>query len=646
MITYNHKQLCDLAFASTKEWLLTDGDGGFASSTVSFMNTRRQHSLLTISLNQPLNRMTFLNKVDEEVIIDGKSYFLGSNQYPGTVFPEGYKLLSKFTFDYFPEALFDLDGAYLTKKILMPRRSNSVFIHFDNRSKKKMVLRLLPLVSFRHKDSIRKAGDGFWVDELPDGVRIIAEMNLPKLYLKLSQMYNTSPESRWYYNFVYSNDSGSYENDREDLFNIGYWETELEPGKGVTLAASTRDLAEFDYKEIESHYKEFIDHIRTSSGLPKRYFHLAEVAANHLVRSRSIRSEAIMGGYPYGSINLREALLALDGISWVANNGGKIVSTDGLNSSPPVTSTNFDVNKVDEKNPRNSVQSYEQGFLYDVTMNEVNGFFPSEIDESTLQVNYDDPLIPFFLSIALARYKRKSASREILLRYLPILEGTLELLIQNYLKAKSDNNGPLLMFNELHLGGPRHTMSDAAINALWYNFLKVIQETRSLANLDSKVSTDDLARSIEERYFDAFFDRDGDYKNKYNDGEVTFEMTIPLVVHYTPLTESQRTIICKTLAKKFLNSYSNPKSHSSPHHACNLVAIYLTEASSQLGDCAQEFSNMKWYIKKLLSLEDFTNCINGLPECGATGHVPNRVDVSSAVVVGEAIRIVKELKLK
>ncbi|HQT91854.1 MAG TPA: glycogen debranching enzyme N-terminal domain-containing protein, partial [Candidatus Kryptobacter bacterium] len=313
MISFSQKQLRDLSISASKEWLLTDGDGGYASSTVSFLNSRRQHSLLTVSTDSPLKRFTLLNKLDEEVIIDGKSYMLGTNRYPGTVFPEGYRLLSKFTFDHFPQVTFDLDGSQITKKVLMPKRSSAVYVHYENLSRKALTLRLLPLISFRWKDSIRKAGDGFLVDELPDGVRIISEMSLPRLYLKLSQIYATNPESHWYYDFIYTHDTDLYNEDREDLFNIGFWETELEPGKGLTFVASTRDLAEFDYAEIEAQCIEEIERLRASSGLPKRYVHLADMASNHLARSRAIRSLAILEGYPYGVLSTKESLLSLDG---------------------------------------------------------------------------------------------------------------------------------------------------------------------------------------------------------------------------------------------------------------------------------------------------------------------------------------------
>ncbi len=609
MISYNQKQLRDLSFSSAKEWLLTDGDGGFACSTVSFMNTRRQHSLLTISTNTPLKRLTLLNKVDEEIIIEGKSYFIGTNQYPGTIFPEGYKLLSKFTFDYFPQVTFDLDGCQLTKKILMPKRSNSVFIHYDNNSKKEITLRLLPLLSFRWKDSLQKAGDGFLVDELPDGVRVIADLNLPRLYLKLSQIYATSPASYWYYSFIYPHDADLYEEDREDLYNIGYWETQLEPGKGVTFAASVRDLAEFSYDEIESRHIESINSIRAASGLPKKYIHLADIASNHIVRSKAIRSSTIIEGYPYGSIAMRETFLSLDGISYV--------SAD---------------------------KNYEYDLLHDLVTNEVNGTLPSAINEMTHQVNYDDPEMPFYFAIALARCAEKEKSLDCVRPFLPILEETIEITTGNNLAVFKLKDSHLLETIEKSQSGPAKAAKEASANALWYNLLRLVGESKSA--IGSLPEYSETAAEIETHYFQSFFNQDGSYKDSNDHNEVTIEMVMPLVVPYSPLNEAQRSKLCKILTSKFFRTVDSQSAHESPNHACNLVAIYLTEATSQLKDCADEFERLKEFLEKLLGLQDYTNCVSGLPKCGkdATEHYPQ--NLSSSVMAGEAIRIVKKLKLK
>src|SRR5688500_11042944 len=88
--------------ASSREWLETNGIGGYASSSVSGANTRRYHGLLVAATRPPLGRMVLLSKFEETVIIDGKRFDISTNQYPGTIYPTGYKFLKDFRLDPFP----------------------------------------------------------------------------------------------------------------------------------------------------------------------------------------------------------------------------------------------------------------------------------------------------------------------------------------------------------------------------------------------------------------------------------------------------------------------------------------------------------------------------------------------------------------
>ncbi len=609
MISYNQRQLRDPSVYKSKEWLLTDGYGGFACSTVSFMNTRRQHSLLTVSTNIPLKRFTLLNRLDEEVIVDGKSYMLGTNQYPGTVFPEGFKLLSRFIFDYFPQVTFDLDGVQLTKKVLVPKGSSSTFIHYENKSRKPITLRLLPLISFRWKDSVKKSGDGFLVDELPDGVRIIADMNLPRLYLKLSQIYNTSPESHWYYDFIYAHDADLYDEDREDLFDIGFWETELEPGKGLTFAASTRDLAEYDYAEIEAHYVESIERIRDSSGLPKRYVHLADAASNHLAQTHAIRSSAILDGFPYGGVSVKESLLSLDGIACVS-----------------------------------SRQNYETEFLHELVTNEMGGALPSRIDETNVQVVYDNPQIPLYFALAVKRCAEKENSIDCLRRYLPILEDAVEIILQDNLGGSRIEGTHLVDVSAGRADRREAAVTNATVNALWYNLLKVVDEAKSAT--ESLASYSEITAEIESTYYNFFFDSNGMHREFEKDDQLVSDLALPLILPFSPLNDRQRELIFRQLASRVLASYDKPSLHDLPAHTCNLMTIYLVEAGSAIESCNEETAKLKEILVRLFMLYEFTNSVSGLPGCGSdlTEHSPR--DISSAVVTGEAIRIIKKLKLR
>ncbi|MCH7773655.1 MAG: glycogen debranching enzyme N-terminal domain-containing protein, partial [Bacteroidetes bacterium] len=93
--------------AKKLEWIETNGLGGWASSTVYGLNTRRYHGLLIAAKNPPVGRINLLSKLDETVIVNGQDYQLGSNQYPGVVHPNGFEYLKSFRRDLFPEFYYE-----------------------------------------------------------------------------------------------------------------------------------------------------------------------------------------------------------------------------------------------------------------------------------------------------------------------------------------------------------------------------------------------------------------------------------------------------------------------------------------------------------------------------------------------------------
>jgi len=93
MIKLGKEIVSDFWAASSREWLETNGIGGYASGTVSGANTRRYHGLLVAATKPPLGRVVMLSKLEETVAIDGKRFELSANQYPGVVHPQGFIFL-------------------------------------------------------------------------------------------------------------------------------------------------------------------------------------------------------------------------------------------------------------------------------------------------------------------------------------------------------------------------------------------------------------------------------------------------------------------------------------------------------------------------------------------------------------------------
>src|SRR6266702_2343607 len=91
MIQFNREIINNLDAAISREWLETNGLGGFSSSTIIGLNTRRYHGLLTAATKPPVGRIVMLSKLEETLVIDGRCYELSANQYPGAIHRQGFQ---------------------------------------------------------------------------------------------------------------------------------------------------------------------------------------------------------------------------------------------------------------------------------------------------------------------------------------------------------------------------------------------------------------------------------------------------------------------------------------------------------------------------------------------------------------------------
>ena len=141
----------NLDLASRREWLETNGIGGFASSTIPGLNTRRYHGLLVAATKPPVGRMVLLSKLEETLVMDGRRFELSCNRYPGVVHPQGYLHLKEFRQDPFPVFVYEIDGIELEKSVFMVHGENTTVIQYELRGAKAgaCTLELRPLIAFR-----------------------------------------------------------------------------------------------------------------------------------------------------------------------------------------------------------------------------------------------------------------------------------------------------------------------------------------------------------------------------------------------------------------------------------------------------------------------------------------------------------------
>lgn len=158
MIHFNQAVCEDFAAATRREWLETNGLGGFASSTIVGLNTRRYHGLLVAAAQPPVGRMVLLAKLEETLVLlddDGAMhrYELSVNQYPDVVHPHGHRYLTGFRLDPFPIFIYVVEGIIIEKGVFMVHGENTVWVQYTTRETPGLSragsLEIRPLIAFR-----------------------------------------------------------------------------------------------------------------------------------------------------------------------------------------------------------------------------------------------------------------------------------------------------------------------------------------------------------------------------------------------------------------------------------------------------------------------------------------------------------------
>jgi predicted glycogen debranching enzyme len=135
--------------AIRNEWLVTNRLGGYASSTILGVNTRKYHGLLVAALHPPGDRTVCLAKLDEDVSVGSNSYPLGTNEFRDKIFPQGHVYLKEFALDPFPRYVCEVQEIEVQKTVFMPKEKNAVGLKYQvlNQGMTEAKIRVYPLLT-------------------------------------------------------------------------------------------------------------------------------------------------------------------------------------------------------------------------------------------------------------------------------------------------------------------------------------------------------------------------------------------------------------------------------------------------------------------------------------------------------------------
>ncbi|MDA8125445.1 MAG: glycogen debranching enzyme N-terminal domain-containing protein [Deltaproteobacteria bacterium] len=224
-----------------REWLETDGRGGYASSTLADCHTRRYHGLLVANLSAPEGRHVLLSKLEDAFRSGDEELFFSRHRYPGVFLPPGPSPLWEFQLDLFPRFTYRAGAREMQKSVLLLRDGATVLIRYHlRRSPAKGLLRLKPFLAFRgyHRLSGRNDHLRSQTEAIAQGFRIDPYGGMPSLFVTASLPCRFVPEPLWYNDFEYSEERKRGFDWHEDLFLPGGLEVPLAPGETVIFSAS------------------------------------------------------------------------------------------------------------------------------------------------------------------------------------------------------------------------------------------------------------------------------------------------------------------------------------------------------------------------------------------------------------------------
>lgn len=541
--------------ALKQDWIVTNGLGGYSSSTILGINTRKYHGLLVAPLNPPENRHLILSKVDESFESGGQEYPIYSNIGKDYI-SKGYQYLKAFEKEYIPIFTYEVDGAIIKKYICMEYGKNTVCVLYNiKNNEKRTKFKIAPIVNFRDFHTTTPNAEFELKQEIKDTkVKLIINNQMP-VYMKLSEGKYVEHINDTFRNMYYLEEEKRGQAAEENLSVPGVFEVKLRANeeKFVTFICSLEEnIDELDGKNIinkeivritsELYDSYLLDPKKEYSDKYKTLMRDYIIASDNFVAYRpAFALYTIIAGYPWFLDWGRDALIAFEGITLIPRR--------------------FQVAK-----------EVMLTFVRDIRYGLVpNGY--SEYDGRPLYNSADASLLLFE---QVRKYLEYTHDYEFLKNQ---LYDTLKRIIEEYINGIDLDGNNIHLDNEdglLSSGTPQiqNTWMDAKIgnivvtprngkaieiNALWYNALKIMESFANLykeKELSKKYA--ELAKKCKESFIKKFYNKKRKcFDDLVDDNSIRPNQLFAIGLHY-PVVEPnsvEAKTAFETVTKKLLTPY-------------------------------------------------------------------------------------------
>jgi predicted glycogen debranching enzyme len=236
-----------------REWIVTNGLGGYSSSSLAGANTRKYHGVFVPNLSAPKGRHVLISRCDELVVTGDRRYEIGNVEFAdGKLLGEGHRWLRQFTFDRSIACwTFDVEGVVLQKSIVMVHQQNTVCVRYRVLSDAPVEIRIRPFVSFRrHDESPDVPREGVYTLTVQQGHHEVSLTGTP-IVLRMAMQPKPSiftTDERHDIETVYRIDRERGETSLENVFSPGWFTATVTPTQPACFIASTHgwDWLDFD----------------------------------------------------------------------------------------------------------------------------------------------------------------------------------------------------------------------------------------------------------------------------------------------------------------------------------------------------------------------------------------------------------------
>ena len=317
-----------------KEWIITNGLGGYAASTIIGANTRRYHGLFIAPLNPPAKRVLILSKIDESIEIGNKKYDLFTNIGQNYI-SHGHQYLESFSKEILPVFKYKVEDVSITKTICLIYRRNTVQVYYKIKNgKEASKLILAPIINFRDFHSMNTNHEFDLAQQIQDTkIKIIVDGNTETpIYLNISEGKYVEHHNDTFRNMLYIEESKRGFYPEENHAVPGRFEIELQPEeeKDISFICSLEDnIEEIDYKYVINseiirqnqlyNQSELIDNNKkkkTKKELEEDELKKTLLTAidNFIVYRPKFALHTVIAGYPWFLDWGRDTLIAFEGL--------------------------------------------------------------------------------------------------------------------------------------------------------------------------------------------------------------------------------------------------------------------------------------------------------------------------------------------